>query len=101
MAASLSEMLKTSSTHTVSGDICTGLVSFNRLTLLGCPEYVLNSRAVDLATQIYIGSQITDSLLSLFGSLRYFNSDHIVFNGCSLELFFIQAMVSIATLLLE
>ena len=94
-------MSKMSSIHTVSGDIRTGLVSFNGLALLGCPEYVLNSHAVDLTAQIYIGSQMTDSLPSLFGSLCYFNSDHIIFNGCSPELFFIQAMVSNATLLLE
>ena len=40
-----------------SPSVATGLVSFTGLALLGCPELVPKSRAVDLTAQLYIGSQ--------------------------------------------
>jgi hypothetical protein len=75
-------------------DSCTGLVSFTGLALLGCPEPVLRSCAVDLVTQIYIGSPTIDFLSSLYGSLRYFNSEGIIFSRGSSELYLIQGTVS-------
>jgi hypothetical protein len=74
-------------------DSYTGLVSFTGLALLGCPEPVLKSRAVDLVAQIYIGSPTIDFLSSLCGSLRYFNSDRIIFSYGPSELYLIQGTV--------
>jgi hypothetical protein len=75
-------------------DSCTGLVSFTGLALLGCPEPVLKSRAVDLSAQIYIGSPTIDFLSSLYGSLRYFNEDGITFSYGPSKLYLIQGTVS-------
>jgi hypothetical protein len=75
-------------------DSCTGLVSFTGLALLGCPEPVLKSCAVDLIAKIYIGSPTIDFLHSLYGSLRYFNEDGMIFSYSPLKLYLIQGTVS-------
>jgi len=75
-------------------DSCTGLVSFTGFALLGCPEPVRKSCAVDLIAQIYIGSPTIDFLPSLYGSLRYFNEDGIIFGYGPSKLYLIQGTVS-------
>jgi hypothetical protein len=72
----------------------TGLVSFTGLALLGCPELVPKSRAVDLIAQLYIGSPTIDFLSSLYGYLRYFNNDGIIFSRGPSKLYLIQGTVS-------
>ncbi len=73
--------------------VATGLVSFSGLALLGCPELVPKSRAVDLIAQLYIGSPTIDFLSSLYGYLRYINTDRIIFSRGS-KLYLIQGTVS-------
>lgn len=68
------------------------LASFTGLALLGCPERIPNSNTVDLIAHIYIGSE-AKSLSCLFGSMRYFNSNRMVFREGPPELYFIQGMV--------
>jgi len=75
-----------------SPSVATDLVSFTGLALLVCPEPVLNSRAVDLIAQIYIGSPTIDFLSSLYGSMR-FNSDGTIFSHGASQLYLIQGTV--------
>ena len=75
---------------------CTGLVSFTGFTLLGSPEPVRKSSAVDLIAQIYIGSPTIDFL---YGSLRYFNEDGIIFSSGPSKLYLIQGKVGFFLLL--
>ncbi len=70
----------------------TGLVSFTGLALLGCPELVPKSRAVDLIAQLYIGSPTIDFLSSLYGYLRYFNNDGIIFSRGPSKLHAVQVV---------
>lgn len=77
-----------------SPSVATGLVSFTGLALLGCPELVPKSRAVDLIAQLYIGSPTIDFLSSLYGYLRYFNNDGIIFSRGPSKLYLIQGTVS-------
>lgn len=77
-----------------SPSVATGLVSFTGLALLGCPELVPKSRAVDLIAQLYIGSPTIDFLSSLYGYMRYFNNDGIIFSRGPSKLYLIQGTVS-------
>ena len=77
-----------------SPSVATGLVSFTGLAFLGCPELVPKSRAVDLIAQLYIGSPTIDFLSSLYGYLRYFNNDGIIFSCGPSKLYLIQGTVS-------
>jgi len=80
------------STPAVPIDSHIGLASFTGFALIGNPEYISNSRTLNLSARLFLGS---GSVPALFGSLQFLNTgnNRIVVSEGPPRLFFIEATV--------